>query len=411
MAKSDRSMWAVADTVATLLACSAVAARARLLSHASPLIRLMAQRDTLHHETALLERELAVFRSQRQRRASKQRPHYAPEERAEILQVMRLRGWSAKLAGQRFVVHPNTIRNWQRAVDDRLGSQRMLGVPPWNRLRGGVRWLVRELRDAFPEPEFGSRTIARHIMRAGIGISRTTVRRILEEKPTRPPRSYPDQRVTKAPKHVQHPTEPGRVWHLDMTTVRSAWRKVEVAAIVDGYSRRIVALKVFGRRARTDDLADLVSNSVKQSSGGAPRFLVTDHGSQFRGRFRRAVSRLGMTHTPCQVHTWHLNAKVERVFRDLKPWARRAFLVPSTRRIQRQLDAYRGWHNDFRPHAAHGTLTPSEVEERTTLPEPVVYRQRGGVEPRIRLHRRCVRGDPRLAYPVIRVVEHRLEAA
>ena len=132
-------MWAVADTMATLLACSAVAARARLLTHASPLVRLMAQRDTLNHETALLERELAVFRSQRQRRAPKQRPHYAPEERAEILRVMRLRNWSAKQAGQRFVVRPNTIRNWQKAVEDKLGSDRILGAPPWNRLHGGVR--------------------------------------------------------------------------------------------------------------------------------------------------------------------------------------------------------------------------------------------------------------------------------
>lgn len=84
--------------------------------------------------------------------------------------------------------------------------------------------------------------------------------------------------------------------------------------------------------------------------------------------------------------------------------------MPSTRRIQRQLDAYREWHNDFRPYAAHGTLTPSEVEQGCLLPEPVAYRQRGGVEPRIKLHRRCVRGDPRLAYPVIRVVEHRLQS-
>ncbi|MEQ8769620.1 MAG: DDE-type integrase/transposase/recombinase [Phycisphaerales bacterium] len=404
-------MWAVADTVATLLACSAVAARARLLTHASPLVRLMARRDALYHETTLLERELAVFRRQRQRRPAKQRPHYSPEERAEILQVMRLRNWSVKQAGQRFVVHPNTIRNWQNAVDDKLKSKRMLGAPPWNRLHGGVRWLVRELRHAFPEPEFGSRTIARHVLRAGIGISRTTVRRILEEEPTRGPRSYPGQRVTQAPKHVQHPTDPGRVWHLDMTTVRSAWRKIEIAAIVDGYSRRIVALKAFGRRSRTEDLADLVEDAANKSGGGGPRFLVTDHGSQFRGRFRRAVSRIGATHVRCQVHTWHLNAKVERVFCDLKPWARRAFLVPSTRRIQRHLDAYRAWHNDFRPHAAHGTLTPSEVEAGDLIPEPVAYRQRGGVEPRIRLQRRCVRGDPRLAYPVIRVAEHGLEAA
>jgi transposase len=73
----------------------------------------MGQRDHAFSDAALLERELAVFRSQRHRKPAKQRSHYAPEERAEILQVIRLRGWSAKQAGQRFVVHPNTIRNWQ----------------------------------------------------------------------------------------------------------------------------------------------------------------------------------------------------------------------------------------------------------------------------------------------------------
>lgn len=153
---------------------------------------------------------------------------------------------------------------------------------------------------------------------------------------------------------------------------------------------------------------------VRGAAGGdgeAPRYFVTDHGTQFRRRFRRAMTRSGITHVRCHVHTWHLNAKVERVFRDLKPWTRQAFLVPYVRSAQRRLDGYREWHTSLRPHAAHGTLTPAEVEGGSKLPEPVVYRRRGGVKPRIRLHRRCVRGDPRLMYPVIRIVEHRREAA
>ena len=79
--------------------------------------------------------------------------------------------------------------------------------------------------------------------------------------------------------------------------------------------------------------------------------------------------------------------------------------------VQRRLNAYRVWHNRFRPHTAHGTLTPLEAERGVPAPERVSYRQRGGVEPRIRLHRRCVRGDPRLAYPVIRVTECSPQAA
>ncbi|MEL7483153.1 MAG: hypothetical protein AAFN41_02245 [Planctomycetota bacterium] len=93
---------------------------------------------------------------------------------------MKLRGWSTKEAAQRVIVHPNTIRNWQKAVEDKLRVEQVLGRPRWNRIRDGVRLLVHEMRVAFPEPEFGTRTIARHIVRADIKISRTSVRRVLQ---------------------------------------------------------------------------------------------------------------------------------------------------------------------------------------------------------------------------------------
>ena len=95
LSRPNRTMWALADHVATLFTCAATTARARMLAHASPLVRVMGERDALHKEGCLLERELAIFRSQRFRKPAKQRLFYAPEERAEILQVMRLRGWSA----------------------------------------------------------------------------------------------------------------------------------------------------------------------------------------------------------------------------------------------------------------------------------------------------------------------------
>ncbi len=58
----ERSVCAVADGVATLFVCAAATARSRMLVHASPLIRLLAQRDAIHHEASLLKRELAIFR-------------------------------------------------------------------------------------------------------------------------------------------------------------------------------------------------------------------------------------------------------------------------------------------------------------------------------------------------------------
>jgi transposase len=225
MQESGRSDGAVAPDIAAIFMRAAVLARTRMLHHASPIVRIMGQRDAASHDATLLERELEVFRSQRCRKLTHQRPLYCPIERAQIPKVMKLRGWSTKQTAQRFVVHPNTIRNWQKTVEDKLRAEQMLGRPLWNRIHDGVCQLVHEIRAAFPEPEFGTRTIGRHIVRAGIKISRTSVRRVLQEEPPKSPSSVNGRsRVTTAPRHVQHPTRPNQVWHLDITDLRVLWK-------------------------------------------------------------------------------------------------------------------------------------------------------------------------------------------
>lgn len=190
-------------------------------------------------------------------------------------------------------------------------------------MHDGVRRLILEIREAFPEPEFGTRTIARHIMRAGIRVSRTSIRRVLQEGPASPAKQHAPVRVTKAPTHVRHPAKPNQVWHLDMTEIRVLWKKIVIAAIVDGFSRKIIAMKTYGRKPRSEDLVELVESSI-ESGGASPRFLITDHGSQFRAAFHQHIESLGITHVQCRVRTWQLNAKVERVFKDVKSWVCRS---------------------------------------------------------------------------------------
>ena len=127
---NERSIWDLVDSVSILFMQAYVAARARAFGYPSAMVRVLAQRDHAYSDAVVLEREIAIFRSQRQGHPAKKRPHYAPKERAEILQLMRLCGWSAKETAARFVVYPNTIRNWKRALRDRHKAEDLVGAPP-----------------------------------------------------------------------------------------------------------------------------------------------------------------------------------------------------------------------------------------------------------------------------------------
>ncbi len=398
-------MWGLVEAISTMFMHAYMRARTRAIVHPSPMVRMLGQRDQAFNDSVLLERELAIFRAHRQRCPAKERAHYSPGERAEILQVKRLRGWPAKRIAERFVLHPNTIRNWQKAIRDKHRAERAVGAPPWNKLHDAVRWTVHEIRRLCPEREFGTRSIARHIVRAGIQISRASVRRILEEEMAKPRGC--DARVRRpitntAPDHLKRPRHPHQVWHTDITEFRILWLRVHVVAILDGFSRKIVAMRAFRRLVTTRQIVRLLDRASGETGGG-PSFLITDHGCQFRIRFRRAIEAKGIVHARSPVGTWQFNANIERFFWSLKFWQRGTLLVPNVRSIQKRLDAYRAWHNAHRPHAALRLQTPNEAELSIKAPVPTVIRQRGDVEPAIQVTRQSVRGDPRLFYLNIEV--------
>ena len=73
---SDSTVLRLIDAVAITIAQGYMLARVRLTSHPSPVVRLAAARDAMAWDGALLKRELAVFRQERERLTAKQRPHY-----------------------------------------------------------------------------------------------------------------------------------------------------------------------------------------------------------------------------------------------------------------------------------------------------------------------------------------------
>ena len=268
----------------------------------------------------------------------------------------------------------------------------------WNRIDDVIRWAVHELRRLCPEPEFGTRWIARQLLRASVQISRSTVQRVLREpkppRPRRPARPAMALPMGKEPYHLLRPEWINRVWHVDLLPLQVLWFRVHVSAIQDGFSRRLLCLRVSLRTPRARDMVALARSVARKF--GKPRFVITDHGPQFRQQFRSAVRDRGIIPVQARVRAPYLNGKIERVFRTLRVWWRLVLTGLTKRSIQRRMDDFKDWFNEIRPHSALGGLTPQEAWEGRCLPAPVPVRARDQLQPGIAIHRRHHLGDPRL---------------
>ena len=395
---SSLTVLSLVDSMAILLSQAYQLARARLASAGSPVLRLMVQRDQEVTEGDLLRREVEIFQAQREGLLPHRRPDYSPTQGLAILQLRRLRGWSIRKTAEHFVVHRNTIRAWIWAAEGKGRPSLLNGAVVWNRIDDAVRWAAHELRRLCPEPEFGTRSIARQVLRASIQISRSTVQRVLREP--KPPRSHRPAKpamatpLGKKPYHLLRPERINRVWHVDLLSLQILWFRLTVAAILDGFSRRFLCLRVYRRTPRARDMAALVRRAAKQF--GKPRFVITDHGTQFRQQFRSAMKKIGIIPVQARVRAPFLNGKIERAFRTFRVWWRLVLTGLTQKGIQRRLDRFGAWFNELRPHSAVHGLTPQEAWEGRVLPEPVPIRARDRLQPQIEIRREHYHGDPRL---------------
>jgi len=361
---------------------------------------MMIQRDHALAETELLRREIAILRGQRQDTRSHQRSAYSPEQHFAIVQLKRLRGWTLAETARRFVVHENTLRRWIHAIEGNGNARLLAGAVVWNKIDDAIHWAVHELQRLCPEPEFGTRSIARQLVKAAVRISRSSVQRILREpkptKPQTPAKRKPamEEPAGTTPHHLLLPKHPNHVWHMDLTCVWVLWFTFHAAAILDGFSRKLLALRMYRRTPRTSTMLRLVKAAIKQH--GKPKFLITDHGSQFRRRFHTTLKNRRIRHVRSRVRAPYLNGKMERAFRPLKLWWRSALPSLSLRSLQRRLNDYRCWYNEHRIHSALGVLVPQEAWSGETPPVPIAYRAKEKLKINVEIKRDKCRGDPRL---------------
>jgi len=343
----------------------------RAASRGSP-HRQRAEIDRLRAEITHLKEEMAIKDSRWGRHSPRRRPHYGPVFRMRILRLRAARGWTVAQTAERFLVTENTIENWMRRLDDAGEAALVRLEEPVNKLPDFVAHLVRHLKVL--SPSLGKVRIAQMLARAGLHLSASTVRRMLKRDLSRDDPA-PEMPVIRG--RTVRARRPNHTWHVDLTvipTVPGLWipwlpfARIQrwpfcwwAAVAVDHASRNFMGFAQFRRRPTSAEVCEYLARAIR-NAGARPRYIITDHGVEFRRRFRGWCSKRQIRHRVGAVGQHGSIAVVERFIRSMKTECTRRILLPlRLNRVRRELAFYATWYNEHRPHAWLRGRTPADV--------------------------------------------------
>ena len=207
----------------------------------------------------------------------------------------------------------------------------------------------------------GPQTILHHLQESRVPLpSAAGVWRILKRQGLITPQPH------KRPKcsFIRFEAElPNQMWQCDAT----AWQladgsPVEILNLLDDHSRLLLNCSAF-RTVKGLDVVEAFQQAV--ANYGLPASFLSDNAAVFSGASRRGrvpleleLDRLGIEvkhSTPYHPQTC---GKVERLHQTLKRYLRKQAPAQSLAHLQLQLDSFREYYNQRRPHRALGRRTP-----------------------------------------------------
>jgi putative transposase len=215
-------------------------------------------------------------------------------------------------------------------------------------------------------PFAGSRMLRDLLRGEGVAIGREMVRTMMrrmciEALYRRPNTSKP------CPGHRIYPyllrglavERPNQVWAMDITYIPMARGFVYLAAVVDWFSRRVLAWRV-SISLEVDFCLEAVEEALARH--GKPSIFNTDQGSQFTGAaFTGLLLKNGIAISMDGRGSWRDNVFVERLWRSLKyeeVYLRAYETVAEARRL---IGQYLDFFNTKRPHSSLGGRTPDQA--------------------------------------------------
>src|SRR6266849_3446924 len=207
----------------------------------------------------------------------------------------------------------------------------------------------------------GAHTIAYHLIgRVETVPSVATIWRVLRRAGLITPQ--PQKRPRSSFKHFEAEL-PNEMWQADATHWQLAdGSEVEILNLIDDHSRLVVASVTF----QTIKAADVVQVFHEAAQAhGYPAAWLSDNAAVFSGESRRGkviieseLENLGIRcihSTPYHPQTC---GKVERFHQTLKRFLAKQAVPQSLAVLQLQLDAFRSYYNQQRPHRSIGGKTP-----------------------------------------------------
>jgi len=279
--------------------------------------------DVLEDQVQRLRAENELLRARWLRVPAKRRPHYRRNERMDILWHATRYRLSVTVTAAAFCVTRQTITNWRRAL-----KKTDPGILP--RL-GSLSDLVHELviRLKAEWPEWGTRRIAGKLARMGVKASRSTVQRILR----RPRAPNPDDRLIPRFLAGLLAKRPNHIWMIDFTRLGGVVKPVFVGAVIDAYSRKVLAIGFIRGEPNSQFAARLLKRAIL--SYGAPTWLVSDKDRALRNKVVNALlTRFGISRRYGAVGRKGSICLIERFWRSAKQeYIRHLFVYRSVKAI------------------------------------------------------------------------------
>ncbi|GAC1460978.1 MAG: hypothetical protein PVSMB10_18330 [Pseudarthrobacter sp.] len=268
--------------------------------------------------------------------------------------------------GKRPLIEPGHPRLSVRRQCELLGLNRSsLYYEPVPEAADNLR-LMRLIDEQYTaRPFYGSRKMTVWLQGREEDVNRKRVRRLMQLMGLEA--IYPKPRLSQGGKgHRVFPyllrgvtvARPDQVWSADITYVPLPAGFMYLAAVIDWYSRYVVAWRL----SNTLDGSFCLDMLEEALANGCPEVFNTDQGVQFTAQaWTGRLERAGVAVSMDGRRRWLDNVFVERLWRSVKyedVYVRGYEAVPA---LEEGLGRYFPFYNEERPHQSLGYRTPAAV--------------------------------------------------